>query len=120
MLGDEREGVFAVGGGCHELDPVEQAEQGSEAFAVVQATMMPLYSISGVWIPTDQLGGGLRTVASIFPVEHLAATLHLASVRGSFTSALSPTDLLVLLGWALAAALLAARRFSWLPNAATA
>ncbi len=61
---------------------------------VVQATMMPLYFISGIWIPTDQLPHGLRTIAAIFPIEHLAAATHLASVRGSFSSALAPTDLL--------------------------
>jgi ABC-2 type transport system permease protein len=87
---------------------------------IVQATMMPLYFISGVWIPPEQLGGTLRSIASVFPVEHLAAALHLAAVRDSFTSALSPTDLLVLALWALGAAAFAARRFSWLPSAATA
>lgn len=35
---------------------------------IVQATMMPLYFISGVWIPTQQLSGSLRSVASVFPV----------------------------------------------------
>ncbi len=87
---------------------------------VVQATMMPLYFISGIWIPTDQLPHGLRTIAAIFPIEHLAAATHLASVRGSFSSALAPTDLLVLAAWAFAAVIFATRRFSWLPAASTA
>ena len=64
--------------------------------------------------------GMLRSVASVFPVEHLAAALHLAAVRGSFTTAVSATDLLVLGLWALIAAAFAAWRFSWLPSAATA
>jgi ABC-2 type transport system permease protein len=87
---------------------------------IVQLTTMPLYFISGVWIPTHSLGSTLRSLASVFPIEHLAAALHLASVHGSFTGALSPTDLLVLGAWALGAVLLAAWRFSWLPSAATA
>ena len=87
---------------------------------VVQATMLPLYFISGVWIPTSSLSPTLRHIAEIFPVEHLAAALHLASVRGSLTAALSPTDLVVLAAWAFATAVFAARRFSWLPVAATA
>jgi len=86
---------------------------------IVQATMMPLYFISGVWIPTTILPHALRQIADFFPVEHLAAALHLASVHGSFTPALAPRDLLVLAVWALAAALLAVRRFSWMPVAAT-
>ena len=86
---------------------------------IVQATMMPLYFISGVWIPSASLPHGLRQIAEIFPVEHLAAALHLASVRGSFTAAFAPKDLLVLAVWGIAAAIFAARRFSWLPAAAT-
>ncbi len=83
-------------------------------------TVVPLYFISGVWIPTQQLGGTLRSIASVFPVEHLAAALHLAAVRASFIGALSTSDLLVLALWALGAAAFAARYFSWLPGAATA
>lgn len=82
--------------------------------------MMPLYFISGVWVPTQHLGSTLRSIASVFPVEHLAAALHLAAVRESFTSAVSTSDLLVLALWALGAAAFAARHLSWLPSAATA
>jgi ABC-2 type transport system permease protein len=102
---------YAVSGMIGSLDAAQP---------IVQATVMPLYFISGVWIPTNQLGGTLRGIASVFPVEHLAAALHNASVRGSFGSAISPKDLLVLGLWALGAAAVAARRFSWLPSAATA
>jgi hypothetical protein len=73
-----------------------------------------------VWIPSSSLSPTLRHIAEIFPVEHLAAALHLASVRGSFSSALAPTDLLVLAVWAVGTAVFAARRFSWLPKVATA
>jgi ABC-2 type transport system permease protein len=87
---------------------------------IVQVTTMPLYFISGVWIPVQHLGSTLRSLASVFPIEHLAAALHLASVHGTFTGALSPKDLLVLGAWAVGAVLIAAWRFSWLPSAATA
>lgn len=87
---------------------------------IVQASTMPLYFISGIWIPVQSLSSTLRSVASVFPVEHLAAALHLASIHGSFSSAFSPRDLLVLGAWGLGAVALAARRFSWLPSAATA
>ena len=87
---------------------------------IVQATTLPMYFISSVWIPTASLSPALRHIADVFPVEHLAAALHLASVRGAFTAALAPTDLLVLAGWAVGTAVFASRRFSWLPKAATA
>jgi ABC-2 type transport system permease protein len=85
---------------------------------IVQVTMMPLYFISGIWIPNANLSSGLRHVASIFPVEHLASALHRASVHTSFSTAVSGKDLVVLALWALAAGSLAARRFQWLPAAA--
>ncbi len=87
---------------------------------IVQATMMPLYFISGVWIPTSVLPSALRHVAEFFPIEHLAAALHLASVRGSFTAAFAPGDLLALAVWAAVGVIVASRRFSWLPSTAGA
>jgi ABC-2 type transport system permease protein len=87
---------------------------------IVQATTLPLWFLSGVLIPTTNLSSTLRTVGSLFPVEHLAAGLQLASVHTSFTGAISVSDLLVLAAWGLAAAAFAAWRFSWLPSTATA
>lgn len=87
---------------------------------IVQATMFPLWFISGVFIPIPNLSGTLRSVGRLFPVEHLANSLDLASVHGSFTSAISAGDLLALAAWGLAAAAFAAVRFSWLPTAAAA
>jgi ABC-2 type transport system permease protein len=87
---------------------------------IVQATLLPLYFISGVWIPTDQLPSGLQHIAALFPIEHLANALHLASVHGTLSGAFAPKDLVVLAAWAVGAAIFAARRFSWLPSAAAA
>ena len=36
---------------------------------IVQATVLPLYFISGVFVPRSQLSGTLRDVASVFPVS---------------------------------------------------
>lgn len=87
---------------------------------VVQATMLPLWFISGVFIPPASLSSGLRSIGNLFPVEHAAAGLHLASVRSSFSSAISGSDLLILVLWGVAAAAFCAWRFSWLPSTATA
>jgi ABC-2 type transport system permease protein len=87
---------------------------------IVQATTMPLWFLSGVFIPAASLSSTLRSVGSLFPVEHLAASLQLASVHTSFSSAISVSDLLALAAWGLAAAAFAAWRFSWLPSSATA
>ncbi|HUA43926.1 MAG TPA: ABC transporter permease [Solirubrobacteraceae bacterium] len=87
---------------------------------IVQATMLPLWFISGVFIPTATLSATLRSVGSLFPVEHIAAGLHLASVHTTFSGAISGKDLLALAAWGVAAAIFCAWRFSWLPSTATA
>jgi ABC-2 type transport system permease protein len=91
------------------LDSVDTAQP------AIQLTTLPLYIISGIWVPTDSLSDGLRQVAKIFPVEHLSALLHQAYVPGTTGGHVAGGDLLVLAAWAAAAALFAARRFSWLP-----
>ncbi len=96
------------------IDSVDAAQP------LAQATMMPLYFISGVWIPNTSLSPGLRDVAKVFPIEHLATALHNGTVASSFSSAFSASDLLVLVVWGLAAGTFAAMRFSWLPKTATA
>jgi ABC-2 type transport system permease protein len=87
---------------------------------IVQATMLPLWFISGVFIPVPNLSSTLRHIGDLFPVEHLANSLHLASVHSSFSASISGTDVLVLGLWAVGAMAFAAWRFSWLPSTATA
>jgi ABC-2 type transport system permease protein len=87
---------------------------------LVQMTMLPLWFISGVFIPIANLSRGLKDLADVFPVQHLANSLHMASVHSSFGASISGTDVLVLAVWAGAAAAFAAWRFSWLPAGAAA
>ncbi len=85
---------------------------------IVQATTMPLWFLSGVFIPTASLSSTLRSAGSLFPVEHLAAALQIASVNTSFAKAVSVSNLLALAAWGLGSAAFASWRFSWLPNCA--
>jgi ABC-2 type transport system permease protein len=85
---------------------------------IVQATTMPLWFLSWVLIPTASISAGLRSIGAIFPVEHLADGLHVASVHTSFSAAISVTDVLVLAAWGAGAAAFAAWRFRWLPSTA--
>ena len=45
---------------------------------MVQAIMLPLYFISGIFIPNINLPAWLRDVAKVFPVQHLSSGLHQA------------------------------------------
>ncbi len=85
----------------------------------VQMTMLPLWFISGVFIPVAKLSPALRDLADVFPVQHLANSLDLASVHSSFAASISATDMLVLAAWAVGAAAFSAWRFSWLPSDAS-
>jgi ABC-2 type transport system permease protein len=90
---------------------------GSEDAAqpMTQAVMLPLYFISGVFIPNVNLPGWLREVAKLFPVQHLADGLHHAfdpTVQGI---GIVWSDLGVLALWAAIGLVVALRRFSWTP-----
>jgi ABC-2 type transport system permease protein len=87
---------------------------------MVQAIMLPLYFISGVFIPNVNLPSWLRHVAQVFPVQHLAGGLHHAFDPAVHGAGIVWGDLGVLGLWALAGLVVALRRFSWLPAARAA
>jgi ABC-2 type transport system permease protein len=84
----------------------------------VQAVLMPVFFISGVWVPTSELPDWLQSLASMLPVEHVSDILHRAFAPGALSTGKVAADLAVLAAWALAGALVAVQRFSWLPSAA--
>jgi ABC-2 type transport system permease protein len=85
---------------------------------MVQAIMLPLYFISGVFISNDQIPSWLRHVASVFPVEHLADGLHNAYNPTAHGVGIVWSDIGVLALWAAIGLAVALVRFSWLPKAA--
>jgi ABC-2 type transport system permease protein len=87
---------------------------------MVQAIMLPLYFISGVFIPNVNLPSWLRHVAEVFPVQHLADGLHHAYDPAVHGIGLVWSDLAVLGLWALVGLGIALRRFNWTPAARTA
>lgn len=81
------------------------------AVPVVQAVVLPLYFISGVFIPADQIPAGLLAVAEVFPIRHLAvAMVALFAPDGS----LRLLDLGVVVLWGLAGLVVAVRYFRWI------
>jgi ABC-2 type transport system permease protein len=84
----------------------------------VMAIMLPLYFISGIFIPNINLPAWLRHVASVFPVQHLAAGFRHAYVPGAHGVGIVWSDIGVLAIWAVIGVAVALRRFSWLPKAA--
>jgi ABC-2 type transport system permease protein len=86
---------------------------------MVQAIMLPLYFISGVFIPNVNLPTWLKDVARVFPVQHLAAGLHRAFDPTTTGSGIGWSDLGVLALWGAVGLAVALLRFEWTPAAAT-
>jgi ABC-2 type transport system permease protein len=83
--------------------------------AVVNASILPLLFLSGIFIPIQDPNAWYVTVAELFPVYHFAQAMNAAyfSVSGS---GFEGGHLLIVGAWGLAGAILAARFFSWEPR----
>ncbi len=85
--------------------------------AIVNASVLPLLFLSGVFIPTDDGPAWIRTLADIFPVRHfLDALIESFIPPPDNPSGWLPGHLAVVAAWAVAGLLLAARYFSWEPR----
>jgi ABC-2 type transport system permease protein len=81
--------------------------------AITQAVFLPLYFLSGVFIPDDQIPSGVLHFAGIFPIRHFFLSFIDAWVpsEGGF----DPGDLAVVALWGAIALAIAVRRFRWAP-----
>jgi ABC-2 type transport system permease protein len=83
---------------------------------VITAVTLPLYFISGVFLPAQVLPHWLVQVAAVFPVRHFQLALLAAYNPYSGTAGLAGRDLEILAGWGAAGLLIASRRFRWMPQ----
>jgi ABC-2 type transport system permease protein len=83
------------------------------ATPVVMGVTLPLFFVSGVFVPWFLIPPSLRFAAELFPVRHLASlTTHAVTGTGA-----GVVDLVVIAAWGAAATVVAARRFRWSPRA---
>jgi ABC-2 type transport system permease protein len=81
--------------------------------ALVNASILPLLFLSGIFIPLgDDAPAWITWIGRIFPVKHFADGMQ----AGFIGTAFHWSDVLVVAGWGLAGLLLAARYFSWEPR----
>ena len=81
--------------------------------ALVNATILPLLFLSGIFIPLgDDAPTWMVWVARIFPVKHFADGMQSGFIGLRFTW----TDVLIVAAWGVAGLVLAARSFSWEPR----
>jgi len=84
------------------------------AAPIVNALLLPLYFLSGVFIPDDQLPSGVIHFADAFPVRHFFEAFFDAYVAGGPT--VSWDNLAVVAIWGAVGALFAVRYFRWTPR----
>jgi ABC-2 type transport system permease protein len=85
------------------------------AAAIVNALLLPLYFLSGVFIPEDQLPNGVITFADLFPIRHFFDAFFDAYVPAG-GPAVSWDNLAVVAAWGIAGLLLAIKFFRWTPR----
>ena len=69
---------------------------------IMQAIVLPLYFISGFFIPDDAIPGWLLDVAAFFPLRHLGQALLTAFDPATTGSALQSGHLAIMLAWGVA------------------
>jgi ABC-2 type transport system permease protein len=86
------------------------------AAPIANVALLPLYFLSGIFIPETEIPDGVLHVANVFPIRHFFE---------AFFSAFSPTTvgagfewghLAIVAGWGALGFLLAARFFRWTPR----
>jgi ABC-2 type transport system permease protein len=81
--------------------------------AIVNATILPVLFLSGVFIPFgNNTPAWILQVARIFPVRHFATGMSAGFIGTPF----SWTDVLVVAAWGLGGLLFATRYFTWEPR----
>jgi ABC-2 type transport system permease protein len=85
------------------------------AAAIVNALLLPLYFLSGIFIPEDELPSGVIDFANHFPVRPFFEAFFSAYVPHG-GSAVAGHELLVVGIWGVAGLLLAIKFFRWSPR----
>jgi ABC-2 type transport system permease protein len=87
------------------------------AAPIVNALLLPLYFLSGVFIPDDQLPSGVIHFADAFPVRHFFEAFFNVYVPASGGgTGLEWGNLAAVAAWGVVGLLLAVRYFRWTPR----
>jgi ABC-2 type transport system permease protein len=84
--------------------------------AMINAVILPLLFISDVFIPMENSPAWLKDLASVFPVSHLAESMHAAFNPLTGGSGFEVKSLAVMAAWGVVGLVVAVRYFSWEPR----
>jgi ABC-2 type transport system permease protein len=90
----------------------------ASAAPIANAVILPLYFISGIFVPAEQIPEGMLQVADAFPVKPMFDALLVAFDPATSGVGISGGDLAVLAAWGVAGLVVALTRFRWSPRAA--
>jgi len=94
-----------------------RAVRGEEAAPpMTNAVALPLYFISGVFVPVSQLPRGLRQVADVLPVKPFVDALTVAFDPRTTGVGIAWGELAILAAWGVLGLLVALRTFAWTPQ----
>ncbi|MFN8216490.1 MAG: ABC transporter permease [Solirubrobacterales bacterium] len=86
------------------------------AAPIVNALLLPLYFLSGIFIPDDELSSGVINFANHFPVRDFFEAFFQAYIPAAPGSGIDWSNLAVVALWGVAGLLLAIRFFRWTPR----
>jgi ABC-2 type transport system permease protein len=87
------------------------------AAPITNVAVLPLYFLSGVFIPESEIPDGVLHVADAFPVRHFFEAFFTAWDPGTTGAGFEWGDLAVVAAWGVAGFLIAWRTFRWTPRA---
>jgi ABC-2 type transport system permease protein len=85
------------------------------AAPMINAVLLPLYFLSGVFIPESEIPDGVLGFSSIFPVRHFFEAFYTA-FTATGGSGFEPGHLAIVAAWGLVGLLIAMRTFRWVPR----
>jgi ABC-2 type transport system permease protein len=84
--------------------------------AITNATVLPLYFISGIFIPDSEIPNGVLKVAGIFPIRHFFEAFFTAWDPNTVGAGFEWGDLAIVAAWGVAGLLVALYAFRWEPR----
>jgi ABC-2 type transport system permease protein len=85
------------------------------AAPMINAILLPLYFLSGVFIPESEIPDGVLQFSSVFPVRHFFEAFFTAFTATS-GSGFEWSDLGIVAAWGVAGLVIAVRTFRWVPR----
>ena len=84
--------------------------------AVTNATVLPLYFLSGVFIPESEIPNGVLNFADAFPIRHFFEAMFTAWDPNTTGAGFELGHLAIVAAWGVAGLLVALRFFRWEPR----